>query len=175
MPTSKEITSNTPLAGHELSAIIKRDISTMLDRDGMFQSHIAFKRVSYTVTIKLHLDIPEYPEHVTRLLSRPASINQIKENPSLATLEPPPLDPKVHPLTEDMVLGGMERTRTIDSPNIARIENDLPITVMSTDPHNGQMVERQIHYDKDGLPESGSVVDKTITDQMSTRKEDWDV
>src|SRR5277367_7067879 len=87
----KNIVANRPLSGVELKQIIKSDIDKILDQDGMLVHHIAFSRVSYSITIKLHLDNPSYPEHVSTTTSRRASVKELEDNPDREAVEAFPL------------------------------------------------------------------------------------
>ena len=141
MPASNEIVSNRPLSGSELRNIILKDVGNMLDRDGMFSPHIGYGRVAYDVIIKLHIDNPAYPEHQNRTTSRTPATNETDEGKK--AIAPPPLqDP-----SSEAVVAAMQRTREIDSPNLARLEHELPVTITRRDGQTGQMIEEPVVYD----------------------------
>lgn len=126
MPVAKELVSNKSLSGIELSKIILADVARMLDGNGLLSGHMAFGRIAYDLTLTLHLDLPQLPESSDTVRSRPTP-----EHPTLEP-EPPLADPSPAAVVDASTL-----TRTIDSPNLARIEHQLPIevTVMGQDGH----------------------------------------
>jgi hypothetical protein len=125
MPTSREIVSNKPLAGTELAAIIRSDIARMLDESGFLAGQSAYSRVAYDIRITLHLDLPAMPTATEVAQSRVAASDVIAQRPELGSLEPFPL---AQP-SAGAALSATGLRRDIDSPNLARVEHSLPVTV----------------------------------------------
>lgn len=165
MPASNEIVNNRPLSGSELRLIILNDVGNILDKDGMFAPHIGYGRVAYEVTVKLHIDNPLYPEHKTVIASRPPSSN----DPDLTkkAIETAPL----HNTSDESVALGLVRERTIESPNAARLEHELAVTIMRKDMETGTMKEERVTYDNKNLETDTSLVkDTDISKQVD---EEW--
>lgn len=153
MPTDREIVANRPLAGHELIHVIQRDLADLLARDGILNSHMAFGRCSYEVTVKVYLDNPSFPEHDLTLRSqRPTSDvlegrvrneqgEKLPARPELAAIEPPPLKDT----SLDLIARGQVRARKIVSPNKLRVEQGLPLTVNVRN-QEGHVEEHQVTY-----------------------------
>lgn len=142
-PTSKEIVSNKSLSGIELSKIILADTARMLEGNGLLSGHMAFGRISYDLTLVLHLDLPQMRESTDAVRSRPRSDDEVKANPAVAAIE---AEPPLESPSDGAVVDGSEMHRDIDSPNLARIEHSLPIevTVMGQDGHQReQLIEYQ--------------------------------
>jgi hypothetical protein len=142
VPTSKEVVSNKSLSGLELASIILADASRMLEGNGLLSGHMAFGRVSYDLTLTLHLDLPQMPESSDSVRSRQRADDEVRAKPELGAIEPMPLENA----TGGAVIDGSLVTRIIDSPNLARIEHGLPIevTVMGQDGHQReQLIEYQ--------------------------------
>lgn len=144
MPLSTETVQNKPLNGIETRKRIVMDVDEMLARDGMFTEYIAYGRLAYTVQITMHMDNLSFPEH--RAIVRTKRDGVVEGTP-----------PLVEPSDEDVELV-LERDRVIDSPNAVRIESDMPITVQTV--QEGKLATRELRYDKQHVPPSGSVTDK---------------
>jgi hypothetical protein len=127
-PARQELVSNRPLRGDELQKIIEADVHDVLSRDCMMTSRVAYGRVSYELRVILHLDNPAFKESTSVIRSHPASDNQVEAQPELSALESHP--PLSKPISEDAYVSATQRDRTIDSPNVARIEHGLPISVV---------------------------------------------
>ena len=170
MPASSERVPNSPLSGHELVEIIKKDVADILGRDGLFTSNIAFPRVSYEVRVSVHMDNPMCPKHETVIQSRIASKQQVAANPELASIETPPL---AEPLTESETVFSEETTRQVASPNMARIEAGLPIQIDKRNPDTGFMERKDIKYTGD-VPEPSSVGNVSETNPTSEdQRQKW--
>jgi hypothetical protein len=110
--------------------VIQNDLREMLEKDGMFSPYIAFGRVGVEIHILLHTGNPSYPKHET--VSK--------------TGEPVPLKG----VGKESGVVDKTRRREIDSPNLTRIANSLPIPV-STVPGKGE--QKELRYEKGGFPE----------------------
>jgi hypothetical protein len=164
MPTSKEVQPNRPLAGHELKQILLKDFESMLSGDGVFAAHMGYKRVAYEISIKLHVDNPLFPAHTNKRASKDPARNATEQQKAV---EAPPLK---NPGDDAQVLA-MKREREIDSPNVARLENDLPVITTSVDRATGQVIEKQVRYDKHGITPS-RYKDENVSSQTA---HDWGV
>lgn len=153
MPASNEGIRQKSLSGPELVKIIERDVHEMLTRDGMFNINIAFPRVSYEVRVTMHMDNPLYPTHVNSAFSRPASKQEVEKEPSLAAIETLPLQ---EPLTDEETVFAEERHREIASPNMARVEHELPLTVEKRNHDSGHFETKEITF-KGDLPDPATV------------------
>lgn len=162
MPTSNEIVQNRSLSGIELRKIIVEDIDMVLAKDGMFTEYVGYGRIGYEVIVKLHLDNPAYPEHT--------AMGRSKKKPDIQSIEPLPLSKP----SDESVVVGLKRTRTIDNPNKERVRRGMPITIDARDPNDGRLKEKQITYSlgEAGLDpkESESVKDEDVTDKT---KAEW--
>lgn len=164
MPASHERVPNRPLSGRELGEIIKKDAAALVDRDGMFNNNIAYGRVSYELRITMHVDNPIYPEHISKVLSKRASIQEVEAKPELASIEIPPL---AEPSEEDTVVS-LERQRTIASPNAARVEHDMPLIMggHATELQPDGTFDKKIKYTGD-KPDPASVGNITSDKDVS--------
>ena len=131
MPLSTEFVVNKPLTGDELRKIIVSDLDDLLAKDGMFNSHIAYGRVGYTVSVELKLANPSYPEHKTQ--GGPSKIEGAIEGRTLIPLE-----------GEDRIGARITRNREVRSPNVARVANGLPVNVQTR--QDGKVVEKALNY-----------------------------
>lgn len=158
---SQEAQPQKPLTGEELKKIVLLDVEKMLDMDGMLTGHVAYGRVSFVVTVKFHVDRPVEPTWTNTTPSRKATVQELDLRPELVSLETFPL-PETE---EDAVALGMTRAHEIQSSNTARIENGLPIDVITRD-QGGSIVERKIMYETSDLPEDhepSRVEDRELT------------
>lgn len=147
MPVSREVVPNRPLTGPELRQIICSDVDRILQRDGMFQPHVGYHRVSYRVTVELQTDFPMLSPHRNVIASRP----QPGQEPAI---EPGPLDKP----SENVQTAAVERTRKIDSPNKERVKRGMPISVVTKGPDN-QPVTQTIKTDPEMLRAQGMEAD----------------
>ena len=169
MPASHERVPNKALSGAELKEIIKKEVAKILDRDGMYSNNLAYGRVSFEVRVSLHLDNPRYPLHISEVLSRPASKQEVETEPDLAALISPPLEDE----SDDAVIVSTEEQVAIASPNVARIENDMPLTITTKDMDTGFPKEVQQKF-KGSIPDPAEVgnVRKTV-DSTQDQKNKW--
>ena len=142
MTTSKELVSNKPLAGTELAEIIKADVARMCAESGFLAGQTAYSRIAYSLRLTLHLDLPSMPTATDRAESRPQASDAIAANPALGAIEPAP--PLVQP-SADAILSSTQLTREIASPNLARVEHSLPVTV-EVKAQDGHYREELVNY-----------------------------
>lgn len=127
-PARGELVSNRPLRGDELAKIIEADVHEILTNDCMLTSRAAYGRVSYELRVILHMDNPAFKESSTIIRSKPASDNMLEVQPELSAIEGGP--PLAKPISENAYVSAVQRDRTIDSPNVSRIEHGLSIAVV---------------------------------------------
>lgn len=143
MTTNRELVPNRPLAGTELAKIILKDTQRMLAEDGLLSGHIAYGRVSYDITLRLHMDNPAFPESSAKAISQRRTTQELIDAPQESAVEPPPL---AQPSPEAVIIGH-QTVRRIISPNQTRIEHGLPVTVQRKQ-QDGSIVDEQIQYDR---------------------------
>lgn len=163
-----ETQPNRPLAGHELRKIILNDVDNILSQDGMLASHIAYKRAAYVVTVKVMTDNPMITEGswTTETRSKTSTPQQIENNESLAAIETFPLAGE---RTDNALDIGIERGRQIQSPNVSRIDNELPVTIVFRGP-DGDVQEDEVIYDKDMVPEDNEFADIVNQRELSSEE-----
>lgn len=161
---AQDMQPNKPLSGKELRNLIVNDISSVLDQDVMLQHHVAYKQVAYQITVKIMVNNPIIPDWKNKITSKKSTLQQVDANATMESVEAFPLK---HEETDEAMDFGMERTRTIESPNQSRIENGLKVPVTRRTAE-GDVVEEGILYDTDELPPDGfpdGVVDRALTDE----------
>lgn len=178
MPASHETVANRPLSGTELKEIIINDFLKILDRDGMLSDHIGYGQVAYEVEVRLHLANPFQPEHKITVRSNPASKNQIAKDSGMEALSGVPINPEKIDKDESGeptdVVSSSELSREINSPNLARVANGLPINVTVSDVNSGTKVTREVTYDKRGLdPSAPEVKEPEIRDTSNKTRDAW--
>jgi hypothetical protein len=146
LPLSNETVPNKPLAAHELRQIIEKDVHDILMKDGMFTGVIAYGRVSYRVTVEVLLDNIQMPRHTSLTESKARPKDVLRTQPELAAIKPHPLDPR----SPEAIVTSTQRERAITSPNLARMENGLPLTVEKRE--GDRMVEKQVGYEASDIP-----------------------
>lgn len=168
MPASHERVPNRPLSGPELVKIVEKDVHDLLSKDGMFSRNIAFSRVSYEVRVSLHLDNPVYPEHVAEVLSRTPSKQAVAKGDGSVEVSP-----LAGSTTDEEIVFSQERHREIASPNMARVEADLPLMVEYKNLDTGQIEQREQKF-KGESPDPLSVKNLTKdTDTTEAQRTKW--
>lgn len=172
MPASHETVPNRPLSGDEVRQIILKDVDNILTKDGMFAGHMGYGRISYRIRVEMQLDNPQFPEHKVEVTSRNPAKNFKPEDPRRSVAAPP-----MKSLVEgepgapsDIHSIGVQRERVIDSPNHARLEHGLPITIDKKDLATGEIKPIEVNYDAAGLP-PGPKTDTDISDEVRTEWE----
>jgi hypothetical protein len=115
-PTTGEAVSNKALSGLELREVIRADVERLLDAEGLLSHYLAYGRISYDITLRLHLDNPMQRESSTTISSKP-HVDSPMEMPPLA-----------HP-SDKAVASGVNVHRDITSPNAERLRHELPLPV----------------------------------------------
>lgn len=138
MPLSSEVVRQKPLGGLEVIELLVNDLRDLLGRDGMFAAHVGYGRLAWKIRVELQMDNISYPTHVASRSSQ-----KTKEKEGVESFPLP--EPKGKVRAKDL-----ERSRRVESPNAARIENGLPITVQAVS--QGKLVTHELKYEKEGLP-----------------------
>jgi hypothetical protein len=158
MPLSTETIPQKGLSGRELQELIVGDLKELLSRDGMFQPHVAYGRISYEVEVRLHLDNFTYPKHLAILKSKSS-----KEKPQVENA------PKLKDPSEGAIELDLQRTRNVVSPNATRIAEGMPVRVQVVE--DGKLVEKELNYDKEILPEGNTGRDVQDVDKSPGAQE----
>jgi hypothetical protein len=162
MPTGRETVVNRALSGDELKKIILADAQRLVDNEGLLSPHIAFGRIGYTLTLRLHVDnpvVPGMPYPNISMASRPMAQDLIAATPELAAVESAPL---LNPSPESEV-GSMELTREIISPNAERLREGMPVPVLVKG-QDGTTTTEQIAYPSDPELGPGEIMLKDATE-----------
>lgn len=152
MPLSTERVPNTPLSGVELQELILKRIEEVLSRDGLFSPYVAFGRVGWEATVRLHLDNPTYREHLATIQSHQGQGSSV------------PLSGA----SEESSVVAFKVEDSVESPNLARAAAGMPISVVTR--QGGELVRREIQYDPDELPE---IAAPTVTDLTAETRKEW--
>jgi hypothetical protein len=124
-------------------------------------------RAAFEVRVTLHLDNPMYPQHVTTVLSKEPSKQQIAAGAPDASVEAGPL---AEPVSEEEVTVAEERHRTILSANMARIENDLPVPMDKKNMDTG-VTETVFRKYLGDMPDPAEVGNVTTDTNKSTEEQ----
>lgn len=166
MPTSREIVANRPLSGAEVRAIMDADIRRILDNDCMLTELAAYRRLSYEIRVTMHLDNLTYPQHEIQVRSQAQPRDLTANSPQLAAVEPGP--PPLSDPSAASYVSATELHRDIDSPNVARVEHSLPVTITRTQ-ESGKRVDESVHYPPEMLEEPGPA--PVVTDLSDETRE----
>lgn len=162
MPTGKEQIENRALTGAELKQILIKDFTNMLERDAMFANRLSYERASYRIKVQLFLPLPQYPEHNAAVSSINPPRNEKDEKKKLLTSPP----------VGQSATMGMQRSRVIDSPNLARLTHGLPITISRRNPESGRIEEIPVNYEATdagaNYPDLNRAVDEDISKEVWT-------
>jgi hypothetical protein len=152
MPTASETIPNKALAGDELVKILMEDFARLLSQDSMLAPHLAYGRIAYDITLRLHVDDPYTlgVPHTTTVASKPMGKNIVAAMPELGTLETFPL---AAPSGAAMA-GGERITRDIVSPNAERLRMGMPVPIDVVQ-RDGSTNSRTVTYPPSG--EEGNV------------------
>jgi len=159
MTTGHETVANKPLGGNELKEILRADFERLLEGEGLLSYYIAYHRLAYDITLRLHLDNPMRPESEVRIASQPNS-----KTPQATS--PPLLVP-----SKESVVVGANLHRDIKSPNEERLRHGLTLPVVTTGP-DGTIQMEQVKYPPSPELGPGEV---TLTDTSKETREAWKV
>jgi len=145
---------NNALSGTELQEILRADFDKLLKNEGLLSPHVAYGRLGYTITLKLHLSNPMLNDYPSITVKGGESVPL--KNPS-----------------KDAEVAAQTLHREIDSPNKERVRVGLSIPVV-TKGLDGTIQTQQIKYPPQ--PELGEGNVKLEMDQatMDARKE-WGI
>jgi len=149
MPTANEVISQKPLSATEIKEILRLDLERLLEGEGLLSHYMAYGRISYDLTLRLHMDNPMMPESKVAVASRPA---------------PPLADP-----SPEGVASGTNIHRDIKSPNAERLRHGLPVPV-SVKGQDGTTQTEFIKYPPQPYLGEGEVA---VTDVTKDAKSAW--
>lgn len=152
---------NRPLSGSELRQIMVKDVDSILQQDGMLASHVAYKDVSYEVTVKVRVSNPMQPVWINTTTSKDSTLQQIAADESMAAVNAFPHKSEDAEETFDI---GVSKIREIISPNVSRVENGLPVTISHRTP-DGEMKEHPVTYEVDDVE-----MDDAYRDRVTERE-----
>src|SRR5262249_33596789 len=150
-----------------LREILRQDCERLLDAEGLLSAHLAYGRISYDITLRLHLDNALIKESVTTVESRRAARNALNTLGGRdAALEPPP--PLAQPGPESAV-SAQTLSRTIESPNAERVRTGLPVPVRVRQ-QDSTVTEELVRYPADAVEGEGDV---RVTDDSPAAAKAW--
>jgi hypothetical protein len=169
--TSREVVTNTALSGSELRKIVEGDFARLLANECMLQDSMAFGRVSYEITLTLHLDNYLMPTSSSTVRSRPVAQNIVAgthkdsngPRPDLGAVETFPLS---NP-SDDSLVGAETLERRINSPNEERLRNEFPVPVIVQE-RDGTKNVKTVRYPKEESLGDGNVV---VTDTTNVQRQ----
>jgi hypothetical protein len=133
----------------------------MLNRDAMFSSRLSYPRAAYQIKVQLFLPNPQFPTHTAQTASANPARNEQDLKKKLLTTPPKGIAATV----------GMQRDRVIESPNLARLSNDMPITIQRRNPESGRIEEVPVQYQGEGATEK--YPDLNLPQDKDIAKEIW--
>jgi hypothetical protein len=157
--TGREAVVNKALSGIELREILKADFERLLDAEGLLSHYVAYSRIGYDLTLRLHLDNPYYPESAVAIAS--------KSSEAQPGVEPAPL---AHP-SDEAIASAQSLHRDITSPNAERLRHGLTLPV-ETRQQDGTTQIEQVRYPPQ--PELG-LGEVTLTDSTKETREAWKI
>jgi hypothetical protein len=158
MPTANEIVGNKALGGEELRSILRADFERLMDADGLLSHYMAYNRISYDITLRLHLDNPYMPESKVVIESKPKHDTVIESAP-------------LKDASAAAVASGTNIHRDVTSPNAERLRHGLPLPV-TVRGQDGTTQTQQVKYPPQPDLGPGEVA---ITDETKATREAWKV
>lgn len=156
MTTSTETVVNRALGGNELKSILRADFERLLDGEGLLSHYLAYGRISYDITLRLHLDNPMARESTIAVASKPSAEFLTELSPLTA---PSP----------EAVVGATNISRSIDSPNAERLRHGLPLPVVVRQP-DGTVTTEHVKYPPQPELGPGNV---TMQDASAAARAAW--
>lgn len=160
---SNNTVPNKPLTGKECAQVIVDNVRQLLDNDCMFNPSIAYRKLAFTVTVTVHAADLSDPKPRAEARTRVRAEGVIEGD---APLVNPP---------EDAQFMAVERTVTVDNPNVTRVHHDLPIRVQQKALPNGpndlfpKIETQELRYEKGEFPPLTEPVDKDVTEREAKR------
>jgi len=164
-PTASEKVPNRQLSAAELRTLLEADFSRLLDNLSLLQSCSSFARVGWDLRIAIHIDNALQGAHDIGDHSRPVAGNIIngatgatpasrrEPRPELAAVTTIPIPDA----TESAQLEAKSLHREIDSPNVERLRNGLPVPIERKQADSTTVLE-QVTYPPDETLGDGAVV-----------------
>jgi hypothetical protein len=141
-----ETIPNKALSGAELKKIMMEKFAHLLHNDTMLGDYMAYGRISYDITLRMHIDNPSSSGLVVdTIASSPVGKNIISAMPEMEALESGP--PLKGPLTNKSTASGSRVTHVVTSPNSERLAHELPVPVESRK-GDGSIRTEQVKYPK---------------------------
>jgi hypothetical protein len=119
----------------------------------MFSQYIAYRRLAYQIDVKVQTGNPSHPIHEAKVRSKRGTTGETEPYPLPLTID------IATNLPEERGEINVTRSREIDSPNLTRIANRLPISMTVNEA--GKQVQKTVHYDPANYPEPKPPVDTT--------------
>lgn len=161
MTTAREAVVNKPLSGLELREILLADFIRLLDAEGLLSHYVAYSRIGYDLTLRLHLDNPYYPESSVTVTSKKSKAQPIIEPAPLTS--PPP--------SKEGIVSAQNLHRDIKSPNEERLRHGLALPVRTTG-QDGTTQTEQVKYPPQPELGPGEV---QVTDISRATREAWKI
>lgn len=158
---------NLALTGAELKQVILDNLKQVLDNDCQFNPFITYRRAAFTVTVVLHAINPDtvVPKPRARAQTFP------KADPGKGIEAKLPLD--LLP-DEEGVLIGLERTVTVDNPNLTRVHHGIPIVVAqkampAPDEIFPKIDKQELRYEPGDFPPLAAPVDTDVSEREAQK------
>lgn len=165
MPTASETVPNKALSGAELKTIMLERFKHLLAGECMLADHVAYGRITYDITLRMHVDNPfVIGPSVSTISAQPVGRNILQSAPEMGAIESGP--PLREPLTREATASGSRISEEIKSPNRARLAAGLPVPV-DVRQRDGSTLTESVTY-----PPQEDLSDAKVEDiTAQTRKE----
>lgn len=164
-PTASEKVPNHALSATELRQLLSTDFERLLDNLSLLQSCSSFARVGWDLRIAIHIDNAMQGEHGIQDRSKPVAGNIIngstgatpaarrEPRPELAAVTTIP----VPDASDSAQLEAKSLHRDVDSPNVERLRNGLPVPIERRQADSTTVLEH-VSYPPDDTLGDGAVV-----------------
>lgn len=164
-PTTSERVPNRALSATELRQLLSTDFERLLDNLSLLQSCSSFARVGWDLRIAIHIDNAMQGEHGIQDRSKPVAGNIIngstgatpasrrEPRPQLAAVTTIP----VPDASDSAQLEAKSLHRDVDSPNVERLRNGLPVPIERRQADSTTVLEC-VTYPPDDTLGDGAVV-----------------
>lgn len=164
-PTASEKVPNRALSATELRQLLSTDFERLLDNLSLLQSCSSFARVGWDLRIAIHIDNAMQGEHGIQDRSRAVAGNIIngstgatpasrrEPRPELAAVTTIP----VPDASDSAQLEAKSLHRDVDSPNVERLRNGLPVPIERRQADSTTVLEH-VTYPPDDTLGDGAVV-----------------
>lgn len=160
MPMQSESVKQRALNGRELADVIVDNVRQVLENDCFFLPTVAYTRCAFSFVITVHGAGLLQPVEVRSRVRKEGAIEG----------EAPLAEPE-----EDAQFAALERSVTVDNPNLTRIHHGMPITVTvkvppaTADNPFPSFEERKIEYSAGDYPPLPEPVNKDVTEREAGR------